>query len=75
MAITSWKPVRLSLLAVTLGGVLLVAGKLVFYPSAPNNQATPFEFPESVPLADWKLNKSALLEIKRQFRIKSCQEI
>jgi cyanosortase A-associated protein len=64
MAITSWKPLRLSLLAVTLGVVLLVTGKLVFYPSAPKNVATPFEFPESVPLADWKLNKSALLEIK-----------
>ena len=74
MAITSWKPLRLSLLAVTLGGVLLVAGKLVFYPSAPNNVATPFEFPESVPLADWKLSKSSLLEIKDNGGLKAARK-
>ena len=74
MAITSWKPVRLSLLAVTLGGVFLVAGKVVFYPSDGNTLASPFEFPESVPLADWKLNKSALLEIKDNSGLKAARK-
>lgn len=74
MAITSWKPVRLSLLAVTFGGVLLVAGKLVFYPSDGKNVATSFEFAESVPLADWKLKKSALLEIKDNSEFKAARK-
>ncbi len=74
MAITSWKPVRLSLLAITLGGVLLVAGKVVFYPSAHKHLATPFEFPESVPLADWKLDKSAPLEISDNSEVKAARK-
>ncbi|MEG4252266.1 cyanoexosortase A system-associated protein [Microcoleus sp. AT3-A2] len=74
MAITSWKPLRLSLLAVTLGGVLLVAGKLVFYPSDGKNVATPFEFPESVPLADWELKKSAPLEISDNSEFKAARK-
>ena len=74
MAITSWKPVRLSLLAVTLGGVFLVAGKVVFYPSAHKHLATPFEFPESVPLVDWKLNKSAPLEISDNSQVKAARK-
>ncbi|AFZ06353.1 hypothetical protein Osc7112_1869 [Oscillatoria nigro-viridis PCC 7112] len=74
MAITSWKPVRLSLLAVTLGGVLLVAGKLVFYPSDGKKVATPFEFPESVPLADWKLNKSAPIELSDNSEFKAARK-
>ena len=74
MAITSWKPVRLSLLAITLGGVLLVAGKLVFYPSADKKLATPFEFPESVPLADWELYKSAPLELRDNSEFKAARK-
>src|SRR4028118_908786 len=74
MAINSWKPVRLSLLAVTLGGVLLVAGKVVFYPSAPKNLATPFEFPESVPLADWKLYKSAPIKLRDNSEFKAARK-
>ena len=74
MALTYWKPVRISLLAITLGGVLLVAGKLVFYPSAGNNIVTPFELPESVPLADWKLNKSAPLEISDNSGLKAARK-
>lgn len=74
MAITYWKPVRISLLAVTFGGVLLVAGKLVFYPSAGNSQATQFEFTESVPLADWKLEKSAPLAISENSEFKAARK-
>lgn len=71
MAITYWKPARISLLAVTLGGVLLVAGKLVLYPSTGNRAATPFEFPSSVPLADWQMQNSAPLEVKKPSEVKS----
>ncbi|MEG4498251.1 cyanoexosortase A system-associated protein [Microcoleus sp. F10-C6] len=74
MAITYWKPVRISLLAVTLGGVLLVAGKLLFYPSIGNNIVTPFELPESVPLADWKLNKSAPLKLSDNSEFKAARK-
>src|SRR4028118_353500 len=74
MAITSWKPLRLSLLAVTLGGVLLVAGKVVFYPSTNKNLATPFEFPQSVPLADWKLYKSAPIELSENSEFQAARK-
>ncbi|MEG3846538.1 cyanoexosortase A system-associated protein [Microcoleus sp. herbarium19] len=71
MTITYWKPVRISLLAVTLGAVLLVAGKLTFYPSTGNYYATQFDFPESVPLADWKLKKSAALPSSQNSEVKA----
>ncbi|MEG4345405.1 cyanoexosortase A system-associated protein [Microcoleus sp. A003_D6] len=74
MTITYWKPVRISLLAVTLGAVLLVAGKLVLYPSTGNFAATPFEFSESVPLADWQLQKSAALEISDNSEVKTARK-
>ena len=74
MAITYWKPVRISLLAVTLGGVLLVAGKLIFYPSAPNTAATNFDFPPAVPLADWKQEKSAPLAITDNSEFKAARK-
>ncbi|MCC3409311.1 MAG: cyanoexosortase A system-associated protein [Microcoleus sp. PH2017_10_PVI_O_A] len=74
MATTYWKPVRISLLAVTLAGVLLVTGKLTFYPSTGNSFATKFEFPESVPLADWKLQKSAPLKISDTSEVKAARK-
>ena len=36
--------------------------------------ATPFEFPESVPLTDWKLNKSAPLEISDNSGFKAARK-
>ncbi|MBE9184028.1 cyanoexosortase A system-associated protein [Microcoleus sp. LEGE 07076] len=74
MAITYWKPVRNSLLAVTFAGVLLVAGKVFFYPATSNYSATQFELSESVPLADWKLIKSAPLEIIDTSEIKAARK-
>ena len=75
MAITYWKPVRISLLAVTFAGVLLVAGKLTFYPSTGNHSATQFDFPESaVPLAEWKLQKSAPLKISDSSEVKAARK-
>lgn len=71
MAITYWKPVRVSLLAVTLAGVLLVAGKLTFSPSTGNPSATQFEFPESVPLAEWQMQESAPLTISNTSEVKA----
>ncbi len=70
MAITYWKTARISVLAVTFTGVLLVVGKLTFYPSLGNPSATPFELPESVPLADWKMQESAPLKIIDTSQIK-----
>lgn len=74
MAITYWKPVRISLLAVTLAGVLLVAGKLTFYPSKGNNSATQFDFPSTVPLAEWKLQNSAPLKISDTSEVKAARK-
>ncbi len=70
MAITYWKTARISILAVTFTGVLLVVGKLTFYPSAGNLSATPFEFPESVPLAEWQMQNSAPLKISDTSQVK-----
>ena len=74
MTTTYWKPVRISLLAITFGAVLLVAGKLVLYPSTGNLAATSFEFPESVPLADWQLQRSAPLKIIDTSEVKAARK-
>ncbi|MEG4804366.1 cyanoexosortase A system-associated protein [Microcoleus sp. ARI1-B5] len=74
MAITYWKPVRISLLAVTFAGVLLVAGKLTFYPSTGNHSATQFDFPSEVPLAEWKLQKSTPLKISDTSEVKAARK-
>lgn len=74
MAITYWKPGRISLLAVTLGGVFFVAGKIIFYPPTGNNLATKFDFPPEVPLADWKLLESAPLKITNNSEFKAARK-
>ena len=74
MAITYWKSVRIYLLAITLAGVLLVAGKLIFYPSIGNYYETKFEFPESVPLAEWKMQQTAPLEITKTSEFKTARK-
>lgn len=55
-----WKPIRISLLAVTLGGILLVMGKIILYPSV-ERAFTPFEFPAAVPLPEWQMLESTPL--------------
>ncbi|MCU0540910.1 MAG: cyanoexosortase A system-associated protein [Oscillatoriaceae cyanobacterium Prado104] len=70
MAVTYWKPVRISLLAVTLGGVLLVTGKSIFYPNSGNRSAAEYNFPESVPLAQWQMVDSLPLQIAETSQVK-----
>ncbi|MGL5065448.1 MAG: cyanoexosortase A system-associated protein [Microcoleus sp.] len=70
MAVTYWKPVRISLLAVTLGGVLLVAGKSIFYPNSGDRATVEYNFPESVPLADWQMVESVPLQIAETSQVK-----
>jgi cyanosortase A-associated protein len=71
MAITHWKPIRISLLAVTLGGVLLVAGKSILYPNSGNSTTVEYNFPESVPLADWQMVDSVPLKIAETSQVKT----
>ena len=49
-----WKNIRISLLGVTLGGVLLVLGKVTLYPALSSRIVTPFVFPTAVPLTKWQ---------------------
>lgn len=70
MAITYWKTARISILAVTFTGVLLVIGRLTLSPSTGNFSLTPFDFPESVPLTDWQMQKSTPLKISDTSQIK-----
>jgi len=59
-----WKPIRVSLLALTFGGVILVLGKSVFAPaSEKKSTAQAFEFPTDVPLPSWQpLGSQSLME-------------
>jgi cyanosortase A-associated protein len=70
MAITYWKPVRISILAVTLGGVLLVVGKLALYPKVANLTTVEYNFPESVPLSEWQMVESLPLKIAETSQVK-----
>ncbi|NJK70163.1 MAG: cyanoexosortase A system-associated protein [Microcoleus sp. CSU_2_2] len=70
MDITYWKPARISLLAITLGGVLLVAGKVIFYPTIGNRQTVEYNLPESVPLSGWQMVKSSPLKIDDTSQVK-----
>lgn len=49
---------RIPLLAFTFSSVVLVLGKVIFLPITENSAATPFNFPEQVPLSEWKLKAS-----------------
>ena len=50
-----WKPIRVSLLALSFGGVLLVVGKSVLAPTSSQRQVTKaFEFPTNVDLPGWQ---------------------
>lgn len=59
MATYSWKLLRISLLAATLTGVVLVLGKSILYPANSNQTFTPFEFPSTVPLSGWQPGESS----------------
>lgn len=68
-----WKALRISLLAVTLGGVLLVMGKILLYPTHVERKFTPFEFPASVPLPEWQMLESVPLTIPEGSPIKAAK--
>jgi len=56
------KTLRVSLLAITFSSVLLVLGKLILYPTVASRRVTPFTFPASVPLPEWKFLASSSLD-------------
>jgi cyanosortase A-associated protein len=56
------KTLRISLLAITFSSVLLVLGKLIFYPTVASRRLPPFTFPASVPLPEWQLLASSSLD-------------
>ncbi len=70
MAINYGKPARISILAVTLGGVLLVAVKAVLYPNTGSRASVEYNFPESVPLAEWQMVESLPLKIAETSQVK-----
>lgn len=65
MAIPHWKLIRISLLAVTLGGILWVLGKSVLQPNVDEPPVNSFVFPTAVPLPDWQQVESAPLKTSK----------
>lgn len=63
-----WKPLRLSLLAITCGGVLFVTLKSILVP-ATKPSPSPFEFPQSVPLTNWQAVESSPLQVSQDSNI------
>jgi cyanosortase A-associated protein len=56
-----WKNIRLSFLAVTLLGVILVLAKSILIPAQGKHIASAFVFPSTVPLTGWQPLSSNLL--------------
>lgn len=56
-----WKNTRLSFLAVTLLGVILVLAKSILIPAQSKHTASAFVFPSTVPLTGWQPLSSNLL--------------
>jgi cyanosortase A-associated protein len=63
MVNANWKTLRISLLAITFGGVVLFAGKFILFPPTGKLNVAAFQFPESVPLPEWQQVKSKPLDI------------
>ncbi len=59
MAKAFWQPLRLTLLALTLGGALLVLGKAIVAPTV--NAQSSYRLPNTVPLPPWQPLPSATL--------------
>lgn len=57
------KYTRLPLLALTLGGVVLVLGRLLLFPPTAGQAKTEFVFPEQVPLPGWQPQSVGTLPI------------
>ncbi len=57
------KYVRLPLLALTLGGVVLVLGRLLLFPATDGQTKAEFDFPEQVPLPGWQAQSATALPI------------
>ena len=51
----SWVKIRILLLGIQLLGVIFVLGKSILYPTVKDNTFSPFVFPTTVPLPQWRL--------------------
>lgn len=61
-----WKNIRISFLAITLIGVLLVLAKSILIPAENKQVASAFVFPLTVPLTGWQTLPSSSLNQKTQ---------
>jgi cyanosortase A-associated protein len=61
-----WKPLRIFLLVVTFGSIFAALGKSLLYPTSTQATATPFDFPENLPLASWQPLESVPLEENKE---------
>jgi cyanosortase A-associated protein len=57
-----WKHLRTPLLVLTFANVLFIFGKLILDPTIGKRKVTPFVFPSVVPLPQWQLVTSHLLQ-------------
>lgn len=56
--ITTWKQLRVPLLAITFSSAILVLGKLVIFPVSDKLTFSSLIFPEKVPLPQWQFSES-----------------
>ncbi len=60
---SSWKTIRIWLLAVLFIGVLCVLVKSILFPPSQQSRVTPFVFPSTITLPQWQLVDSVPLKI------------
>jgi cyanosortase A-associated protein len=60
---SSWKTIRIWLLAVLFIGVLCVLVKSILFPPSQQSRVTPFVFPSTITLLQWQLVDSVPLKI------------
>lgn len=63
LILITWKTVRIWLLAALFAGVLCVITRLILFPNSSPLAATPYNFPPTVPLAQWQLLDSTRFKI------------
>jgi cyanosortase A-associated protein len=52
----SWEKYRIRILAVIFSSALLITGRIILLPIIDKEKFTAFDFPQQIPLAQWKLN-------------------
>ncbi|MCT7983579.1 cyanoexosortase A system-associated protein [Laspinema sp. A4] len=69
MAMLYGEKLRIFLLALILGGLVSVLGKILLYPTSSKSTVTPFNFPQNIPLTDWQTLQSEPIQQDQESNI------